>query len=110
MKVRLLTLSLMCIAVICVAPWIGVAMPAESADFILWQLRVPRVLVGVLVGAVLGIVGAAYQTIFANPLATPSTVGTSAGAVLGALVALVLLDGGVVAGVPLLAKIGRAHV
>ena len=103
MNLRLLTLTLMCIALICVAPWIGVAMPAESADFILWQLRVPRVLVGVLVGAVLGIVGAAYQTIFANPLATPSTVGTSAGAVLGALVALVLLDGGVVAGVPLLA-------
>ena len=40
---------------------------------------------------------------FGNPLATPSTVGTTAGAVLGALVAVVLLDGGVVGGVSVLA-------
>jgi len=78
-------------------------MPTDSADFILWQLRVPRVVVGALVGAILGIVGAAYQTIFGNPLATPSTVGTTAGAVLGALAAVVLLGGGTVGGVPVLA-------
>ena len=59
--------------------------------------------VGALVGGTLGIVGAAYQTIFGNPLATPSTVGTTAGAVLGALAAVVLLGGGTIGGVPVLA-------
>ena len=87
MSGRLLSLVVLCLAALCVSPWIGPSMPAESADFILWQLRVPRVLVGALVGGTLGIVGAAYQTIFGNPLATPSTVGTTAGAVLGALAA-----------------------
>lgn len=100
---RLVVLSLLSLLALAVGPWIGPQMPVESADFILWQLRVPRVLVGALVGAVLGIVGAAYQTIFGNPLATPSTVGTTAGAVLGALVAVVLLDGGLVGGIPVLA-------
>ena len=103
MTARLVVLSLLSLLALAVGPWIGPQMPAESADFILWQLRVPRVLVGALVGAVLGIVGAAYQTIFGNPLATPSTVGTTAGAVLGALVAVVLLDGGLVGGIPVLA-------
>jgi ABC-type Fe3+-siderophore transport system permease subunit len=103
MSARLVVLGVLALIALAVSPWIGPAMPAESADFILWQLRVPRVLVGALVGAVLGVVGAAYQTIFGNPLATPSTVGTTAGAVLGALVAVVLLDGGLVGGVPVLA-------
>ncbi|MGB0592301.1 MAG: FecCD family ABC transporter permease [Myxococcota bacterium] len=103
MTARLVVLSLLSLLALAVGPWIGPQMPVESADFILWQLRVPRVLVGALVGAVLGIVGAAYQTIFGNPLATPSTVGTTAGAVLGALIAVVLLDGGHVGGVPVLA-------
>ena len=103
MSGRLLSLVVLCLAALCVSPWIGPSMPAESADFILWQLRVPRVLVGALVGGTLGIVGAAYQTIFGNPLATPSTVGTTAGAVLGALAAVVLLGGGTVGGVPVLA-------
>ncbi len=100
---RLGSLLVLCITVLVVSPWIGPSMPAESADFILWQLRVPRVLVGALTGGILGIVGAAYQTIFGNPLATPSTVGTTAGAVLGALAAVVLFGGGMVGGVPVLA-------
>ena len=103
MNLLLIVLSVLSVIALAVSPWIGPEMPQESADFILWQLRIPRVLVGALVGAVLGIVGAAYQTIFGNPLATPSTVGTTAGAVLGALVAVVLLDGGVVGGVSVLA-------
>lgn len=59
-------------------------------DFVFWQLRLPRLLMGLLVGATLSIVGAAFQTLFQNPLATPSTVGTTAGATLGALFSLVL--------------------
>ncbi|MDC1142525.1 iron ABC transporter permease [Planctomycetota bacterium] len=88
---KIAVLVLVSLAVIAVAPFIGGDLPAESADFIIMKLRIPRVLVAALVGACLSLVGACYQTIFHNPLAAPSTVGTTAGAVLGVLVALVLL-------------------
>lgn len=67
---------------------VGPPLSRDSAEFVLLQLRVPRLLVGALVGATLAISGAAFQALFNNPLATPSTVGTTAGATLGALVAL----------------------
>ncbi|HEX5114995.1 MAG TPA: iron ABC transporter permease [Pseudonocardiaceae bacterium] len=50
----------------------------ESA--ILWQLRVPRVVLGMLVGAALASSGAAYQGVFHNPLADPYLLGAAAGA------------------------------
>lgn len=62
----------------------------EVRQFVLLQLRLPRLLIGFCVGATLSVVGAAFQTLFRNPLATPSTVGTTAGAALGALLALTL--------------------
>lgn len=86
------------LAVLAAAPWIGPPVDPETRDFVLWQLRVPRVLVGALVGSTLGLVGAVYQALFDNPLATPSTTGTTAGAALGALAALVLLPDARVAG------------
>lgn len=82
--------------------WVGPALEPETREFVLLQLRLPRVLVGVLVGATLSISGAAFQTVFNNALATPSTVGTTAGATLGALLALALDVGGGVLGVSLL--------
>ncbi len=57
-------------------------------EFLVVQLRTPRLVVGFLVGSTLGLVGAAFQGLFRNALATPSTVGTTAGAALGALFAL----------------------
>lgn len=65
-------------------------LPEEATDFVLWQLRAPRVLLGLLAGSQLALVGAAYQTLFRNPLAAPSTLGTTAGAALGALLSLTL--------------------
>ena len=62
----------------------------DVASFVLWQLRLPRVLAGLLVGASLGLAGAVSQALFRNPLATPSTTGTLAGATLGALLSLVV--------------------
>ena len=91
---------LVCLMVLAAAPFIGPAVRAESVEFVFWQLRFPRVVVGCLVGAILGIVGASFQTIFNNPLATPSTVGTVAGATLGALLALVLPWPAAVSGLP----------
>ncbi len=67
-----------------------VDLPTAARDFVLWQMRIPRVLIGFVVGATLGLVGAAFQTLFQNPLATPSTLGTTAGATLGAMAALTL--------------------
>lgn len=59
-----------------------------ARQFVLSELRAPRLLIGFIVGSTLGLVGAAFQSLFRNPLATPSTVGTTAGAALGALFAL----------------------
>jgi len=58
----------------------------RQAD-ILWQIRFPRVVLGVLVGATLALAGAAYQGVFRNALADPFLLGVAAGAGLGATVA-----------------------
>lgn len=87
---RVLGLVLLSVALIAAAALVGPPLRGAEASFILWQLRVPRVLVGALVGGTLGLVGACFQTLFANPLASESTVGTTAGATLGALAVLAL--------------------
>jgi iron complex transport system permease protein len=60
--------------------------PVEEA--IVWQLRAPRVVLGMLVGAMLAVAGSAYQGVFRNPLADPYLLGVAAGAGLGATVAI----------------------
>ncbi|MES2449060.1 MAG: iron ABC transporter permease [Pseudomonadota bacterium] len=55
---------------------------------ILFQLRLPRVVLGLAVGGMLGLAGAALQGYLRNPLAEPSVLGASNGAALGAVVAL----------------------
>jgi iron complex transport system permease protein len=57
---------------------------------ILWEVRLPRVVLGALVGAALAVSGAVMQGLFRNPLADPGIVGVSAGAGLGAVGAIVL--------------------
>src|SRR5919197_1917561 len=47
---------------------------------ILWQIRVPRVILGGLVGATLAMAGASYQGVFRNALADPYLLGVAAGA------------------------------
>lgn len=74
------------------------ALPVRGAEFVLFQLRIPRLLGGILVGGTLGLSGAVTQAVFHNPLATPSTTGSIAGATLGALMALVFGAGGTVLG------------
>src|SRR5918992_4032340 len=61
---------------------------SEQEAAILWQLRMPRVVLGGLVGAMLAISGAAYQGVFRNPLADPFLLGVAAGAGPGATLAL----------------------
>lgn len=87
---RIAAVVLASLVAIAVAPWLGPAIASSSAEFVILDLRLPRVLLGVLVGGSLGLSGAAFQVVLHNPLATPSTVGTTAGASLGALAVLVL--------------------
>lgn len=61
---------------------------------ILWELRIPRVVLGGLVGAMLALAGAAYQGAFRNPLADPYLLGVAAGAGLGATLAIAYLPRG----------------
>jgi iron complex transport system permease protein len=60
---------------------------------ILWELRMPRVLLGGLVGASLSLAGAAYQGVFRNPLADPYLLGAAAGAGLGATLGIAYIPG-----------------
>jgi len=60
--------------------------PIERA--ILFELRLPRAILGLAVGAMLGLSGAALQGFLRNPLAEPSVLGASNGASLGAVIAL----------------------
>ncbi len=57
-------------------------------DFIIWQVRMPRVVLSMLVGASLAVAGVATQGLFKNPMADPYIVGVSFGGGLGATVAL----------------------
>jgi iron complex transport system permease protein len=76
-------------------PFLGVSSPlSETEDAILWELRAPRVVLGLLVGAMLAAAGAAYQGVFRNPLADPYLLGAAAGAGLGATLVIAYELGG----------------
>ncbi|MDQ0962829.1 iron complex transport system permease protein [Streptomyces sp. B4I13] len=62
-------------------------------EFIVDELRLPRVLVGLLVGASLGLGGALFQAVSRNPLGSPDVLGLGQGATAGALVMIVLFSG-----------------
>jgi iron complex transport system permease protein len=66
---------------------------SEQQRAILWQLRVPRVVLAGLVGSMLALAGASYQGVFRNPLADPYLLGVAAGAGLGATLAISYLPG-----------------
>jgi len=60
----------------------------KTAANILWNIRMPRVVLAGLVGAALAIAGAAFQGLLKNPLADPYTLGVSSGASVGAVMTL----------------------
>ena len=66
--------------------------PGELPDTyhrIVWELRMPRVLLAGMVGGALGVVGGVFQGFFRNPMADPFVIGVSSGAALGATMVLV---------------------
>ena len=60
----------------------------ESDARIIWDIRLPRVLLALCVGASLALAGAAFQGLLRNPLADPYTIGVSSGASLGAVIVI----------------------
>lgn len=86
----------------------GVVPADATVDAVVWQLRVPRTLLGLFVGASLATAGALFQGLFRNPLADPGLLGVTLGAAaavavavltVGSLTALLgMVDGAALAG------------
>jgi iron complex transport system permease protein len=57
---------------------------------IIWQLRVPRVLLAAVVGAALSLGGLVFQALLRNPLAEPYILGISGGSAIGAIIGILL--------------------
>jgi iron complex transport system permease protein len=62
---------------------------SEASRTIVWDVRLPRVLLAGLVGATLAMSGATYQGVFRNPLADPYLIGVATGAALGSTIVVV---------------------
>ena len=67
---------------------------SATEESILWDIRMPRVVLAALVGGSLALAGATYQGVFRNPLADPYLLGVAAGAGLGATLAIAYLPEG----------------
>lgn len=65
--------------------------PGSTEHRIVWDLRLPRTIVGLLVGAALGLAGAVLQGATRNPLADPAILGINAGAALAVVLGVALL-------------------
>lgn len=72
---------------------LGLGGAESEAAIIVWEIRLPRVLLAALVGAALALSGAVFQGIFRNPLVEPYILGVSSGAACGAALAIVLAGG-----------------
>ena len=72
---------------------IGADRVSMIKDFIVWDLRLPAILVAILAGIGLATSGAAMQSTLRNPLADPYTTGISSGAAFGATIAIVYFGG-----------------
>jgi iron complex transport system permease protein len=72
-------------------PALGIATPAEHE--IIWNYRVPRVLLAAMVGAALAVAGVTVQTAVRNPLGDPYILGVSSGACLGAILLMCVWPG-----------------
>jgi len=94
-----------------ISPWTAVRLSAwelhlaprpagvpETTAVILFQLRLPRVLLAVVVGAGLAAAGAVFQALFRNPMADPAIIGVSSGAAMGAIVVILAGAGGAIGG------------
>jgi len=90
---------------------LGGTWPA-TAETIVWDLRLPRVLEAMVVGLGLSVAGATFQGLLRNPLADPYVLGTASGAALGAAIAVLIpiriafLEFGLLQGLAFLGALG----
>lgn len=63
---------------------------SEQMEIVVFNIRMPRILMACLVGCCLAAAGAAYQGVFQNPMAAPDILGASSGAAFGAALAILL--------------------
>ena len=63
---------------------------SPSDRTIVFELRLPRLVLALLVGSALAVAGVVMQAFFQNPMAAPSIIGVSSGAALGATIAIML--------------------
>ncbi len=69
------------------SPFTGEAVDS-TAWTVIFNVRLPRIILALLAGAGLAVAGASFQALFSNPLATPDTLGVATGASFGAVLAL----------------------
>ena len=62
----------------------------ETLQYLIWDIRVPRILLALATGAILAVSGASLQALFRNPLADPMILGVTFGAMLFAVAGIVL--------------------
>ena len=67
-------------------------------DYVVWDIRLPRIMAAILAGFSLGIAGAVMQCILRNPLGSPFTLGISNAAAFGASIGIIVLSGGAILG------------
>nr|WP_026971852.1 iron ABC transporter permease [Aliagarivorans marinus] len=68
--------------------WQAITGEQAAASMIIWQLRLPRMLLTIAIGALLALAGALMQGLFRNPLADPAIIGISGGSAAGAALAM----------------------
>jgi iron complex transport system permease protein len=84
---------------------------SSTAALIVWQIRLPRVIIGAVVGAALGISGALLQGMLRNPLVDPFLTGVSAGAAVAIVAGMALGVGlGAIPALGFAAGIGTALI
>jgi iron complex transport system permease protein len=64
----------------------------SGSSYVLWQLRLPRIIFALFIGAALGLSGALTQGLFRNPLADPGLLGVSAGAACAVALGIVIFS------------------
>ena len=88
-------------------PFVHLPSSLDSLDrAVLFEIRLPRIVLGALVGGLLSVAGAGYQGVFRNPLVDSGMLGASAGAGLGATLAIVYLGSAGPSAVPVAAFAG----
>ncbi|HWR30918.1 MAG TPA: iron ABC transporter permease [Negativicutes bacterium] len=65
----------------------------EVAEHVVFQVRLPRILIATLVGAGLSVAGASLQGLFQNPLVSPDILGVCSGSGFGAALGILLTSG-----------------